>query len=96
MIKRIPSEEIQKLKRTNFWLCRDRTLTKKIMREKSDAIVEVNKQMSSMEYSKLKEYTKKRNKLLDEHDLLIDLYIRINEDIYQNGKEIMKLRGCKR
>ena len=59
MTKRIPSEEIQKLKRTNFWLCRDRALTKKIMREKSDAIVEVSKQMSSMEYSKLKEYTRK-------------------------------------
>lgn len=30
MIKRIPSEEIQKLKRTNFWLCRDRALTKRL------------------------------------------------------------------
>ena len=95
MTKRVPSEEIQRLKRDNFWLCRDRVRTLKIMREKLDTIVELNNEMRLVEYSKLKKFTKDRNKLLDEHDLLIDLYMRINKDIYQNGKEIMKLRGCK-
>ena len=48
--------------------------------------------MQQMEYRYLKEYTKQRNKLLDEHSLLIDLYMRINQDIYDNGIKIMKLR----
>lgn len=35
---------------------------------------------------------KKRNNHLDKHGLLVDLEIRIRDEIYENGKEIMKLR----
>ena len=49
--------------------------------------------MKYVEYIYYKDYTKQRNKLLDEHSLLIDLYKRINQDIYDNGIKIMKLRG---
>lgn len=92
MSKNIPCEEIQNLKRDNFWLCRDRVKVRKIMREKLDSVFELDKSMQHMEYRYLKESTKQRNKLLDEHSLLIDLYIRINQDIYDNGLRIMKLR----
>lgn len=63
------------------------------MREKLDGVVELNKTMKYVEYRYYKEYTKQRNKLIDEHSLLIDLYMRINQDIYDNGIKIMKLRG---
>lgn len=92
MTKRIPSDEIQKLKRANFWLCRDRIKVKNLMREKLESIVELNKSMQYMAYRHLKDSTKQRNKLLDEHSLMIDLYMRINQDIYDNGIKIMKLR----
>ena len=92
MSKNIPCEEIQNLKRDNFWLCRDRVKVKNLMKEKLDSIFELNKSMQQMEYRNIKEFTKQRNKLLDEHSLLIDLYIRINQDIYDNGLKIMKLR----
>lgn len=96
MSKNIPCEEIQKIKRANFWLCRDRIKVKNLMREKLDSVVELNKSMQQMEYRNLKDSTKQRNKLLDEHDCLIDLYMRINQDIYENGIKIMKLREvCK-
>lgn len=62
------------------------------MREKLDSVVELNKSMQQMDYCYLKESTKQRNKLLDEHSLLVDLYIRINQEIYDNGIKIMKLR----
>ena len=93
MSKNIPCEEIQKLKRDNFWLCKDRIKVKNLMREKLNNVVELNKSMQQMEYSYLKESTKQRNKLLDEHSLMIDLYVRINQDIYNNGVEIMKIRN---
>ena len=93
MSKNIPCEEIQNLKRDNFWLCRDRVKVKNLMKEKLDSVEELNKSMQQMRYRYLKEYTKQRNKLLDEHSLLIDLYTRINQDIYNNGVRIMKLRG---
>lgn len=93
MSKNIPCEEIQHLKRANFWLCKDRVKVKSLMREKLDSVVELNKSMQYMEYRYLKDSTKQRNKLLDEHSLLIDLYMRINQDIYGNGIKIMKLRG---
>ena len=93
MSKNIPCEEIQNLKRDNFWLCRDRVKVKNLMKEKLDSVFELNKSMQQMEYRYLKESTKQRNKLLDEHSLLIDLYIRINQDIYNNGVRIMKLRS---
>ena len=63
------------------------------MKEKLDSVIELNKSMQQMEYHNIKEFTKQRNKLLDEHSLLIDLYTRINQDIYDNGLMIMKLRG---
>ena len=62
------------------------------MKEKLDSVVELNKSMQQMDYSYLKESTKQRNKLIDEHSLLIDLYMRINQEIYDNGIKIMKLR----
>ena len=93
MSKNIPCEEIQHLKRANFWLCKDRIKVKSLMREKLDSVVELNKSMQQMEYRYLKDSTKQRNKLIDEHSLLIDLYMRINQDIYNNGIKIMKLRG---
>ena len=93
MSKNIPCEEIQHLKRANFWLCKDRIKVKNIMREKLESMVELNKTMMYAEYRYLKEYTKQRNKLLDESSLLIDLRIRIDQDIYDNGIKIMKLRG---
>lgn len=92
MSKNIPCEEIQKLKRANFWLCRDRVKVKNLMREKLDSVVELNKSIKQMECYSRKESTKQRNKLIDEHSLMIDLYIRINQDIYDNGIKIMKLR----
>ena len=92
MSKNIPCEEIQHLKRANFWLCKDRIKVKNIMREKLESVFELNKSMEYVEYRYYKDYTKQRNKLLDEHSLLIDLYTRINQDIYYNGIKIMKLR----
>lgn len=93
MSKNIPCEEIQHLKRANFWLCKDRIKVKSLMRQKLESVVELNKSMQYMEYRYLKDSTKQRNKLLDEHYLLIDLCMRINQDIYDNGIKIMKLRG---
>lgn len=92
MSKNIPCEEIQKLKRSNFWLCRDRVKVKNLMREKLDSVVDLNKSMQYMEYRYLKESTKRRNKLIDEHSLMIDLYMRISQEIYDNGIKIIKLR----
>ena len=92
MSKNIPCEEIQHLKRANFWLCKDRIKVKSLIRQKLESVVEVDKLMQRIEYRYLKDYTKQRNKLLDEHSLLIDLYMRINQDIYNNGIKIMKLR----
>lgn len=92
MSKNIPCEEIQHLKQDNFWLCKDRIKVKSLMREKLDSVVELNKLMQQMEHCYLKNYIKQRNKLLDEHSLLIDLHMRINKDIYDNGIKIMKLR----
>ena len=95
MSKNIPCEEIQHLKRANFWLCKDRIKVKNLMREKRESVVELNKLMQQMEYRYLKDYTKQRNKLIDEHSLLIDLHMRINQDIYDNGVKIMGLRNIK-
>lgn len=92
MSKNIPCEEIQKLKRANFWLCRDRVKVENLMREKLDSVVDLNKSMQYMEYRDLKESTKRRNKLIDEHSVMIDLYMRISQEIYDNGIKIMKLR----
>ena len=92
MSKNIPCEEIQHLKRANFWLCKDRTKVKNIMREKLESVFELNKLIQQMEYLYYKDYTKQRNKLIDEYSLLIDLHMRINKDIYDNGIKIMKLR----
>ena len=92
MSKNIPCEEIQHLKRANFWLCKDRIKVKNIMQEKLDSVFELNNAMKYVEYGYLKDYTKQRNKLIDEYSLLIDLHMRINQDIYDNGVKIMKLR----
>ena len=92
MSKNIPCEEIQHLKRANFWLCKDRIKVKNIMQEKLDSVFELNNAMKYVEYRYLKDYTKQRNKLIDEYSLLIDLHMRINQDIYDNGIKIMKLR----
>ena len=92
MSKNIPCEEIQHLKRANFWLCKDRIKVKSLMRQKLESVVELNKSMEYVEYRYYKDYTKQRNKILDEHSLLIDLHMRINKDIYDNGIKIMKLR----
>ena len=92
MSKNIPCEEIQHLKRANFLLCKDRIKVKSLIRQKLESVVELNKLMQQIEYCYLKDYTKQRNKLLDEHSLLIDLHMRINQDIYNNGIKIMKLR----
>lgn len=77
MSKNIPCEQIQHLKRANFWLCKDRIKVKSLMRQKLESVVELNKLMQQIEYCYLKYYTKQRNKLLDEHSLLIDLHMRI-------------------
>jgi hypothetical protein len=95
MSKNVPCEEIQHLKRANFWLCKDRIKVKNIMREKLESVFELNKAMQHMEYRYLKDCTKQRNKLIDEYSLLIDLHMRINQDIHGNGKEIMRLRNIK-
>lgn len=92
MSNKIPCEEIQQLKRDNFWLCRDRVKVKNLMREKLDSVVELNKSIKQMDCYSRKESTKQRNKLIDEHSFMIDLYVRINQDIYENGIKIMKLR----
>lgn len=92
MSKNIPCEEIQHLKRANFWLCKDRIKVKNIMREKLESVFELNKSMQQMEYRYIKGSIKQRNKLIDEYSLLIDLHMRINQDIYDNGIKIMKLR----
>ena len=60
MSKNIPCEEIQNLKRDNFWLCRDRVKVKNLMKEKLDSIFELNKSMQQMEYRNIKEFTKQR------------------------------------
>ena len=95
MSKNIPCEEIQHLKRANFLLCKDRIKVKNIIREKLESVVELNKLMQKIEYRYLKDYTKQRNKLIDEYSLLIDLHMRINQDIHDNGVKIMQLRNIK-
>ena len=62
------------------------------MREKLESVVELNKTMRYVEHRYLKDYIKQRNKLIDEYSLLIDLHMRINQDIHNNGIKIMKLR----
>ena len=95
MSKNIPCEEILYLKQDNFWLCKDRIKVKNIMREKLESVVELNKLIQQMGYLYPKACIKQRNKLLDEHSLLIDLHMRINKDIHDNGVKIMRLRDIK-
>lgn len=90
-IKEVPCDEIKRLKRSNFWLIRDRNLVNRVMKEKLDLILEINN-TPSLNWGEIKEKTKIRNKLIDEHGLLVDLLVRINQDIGENGLEIIKLR----
>ena len=90
-IKKVPCDEIQRLKRSNFWLIRDRNLVNRVMKEKLDLVLEINN-APSLNWGEIKEKTKIRNKVIDEHGLLVDLLVRINRDICENGLEIIKLR----
>ena len=93
-IKKLPSKEIIELKSSNFWLIHDLCLCNKHINDENNYIINLNSMMDNMNpfTRTYKALFKNRNKHLDKLGLLIDLEVRIREDIYNNGKEIMRLR----
>ena len=93
-IKKLPSKEIIELKSSNFWLIRDLWMCSKHIDDENNSINHLNSMMDNMNpfTRTYKALFKNRNKHLDKLGLLIDLEVRIREDIYNNGKEIMRLR----
>ena len=96
-IKKLPSKEIRDLKSSNFWLIRDLWLCNKHVNDENNSIIHLNSMMDNINpFTRIyKELFKNRNKHLDKLGLLIDLDVRIREDIYNNGKEIMRLRNIR-
>lgn len=95
MSKKLPSEEIISLKRRNYWLIRDLNLCMKHQKMELDSVLSINDNIdhSNMFSSVGKSLYKQRNNHLDKHGLLVDLEIRIRREMYDNGKQIMKLRS---
>lgn len=93
-MKKLPSKEIMDLKRTNYWLIRDRLQVKFAVQNEYKNISDLNGMINANNVFTItgKELVKNRNKRLDLLGLLSDLEIRIDRDIYENGKKIMKLR----
>ena len=87
---------IWSLKRSNYWLLNELKVVKKLLHKKGDEILEVVNAIRNLKliekYEDIKPLNVRRVQLLKEQEALISLEVRIRQDIYENGKEILKLR----
>ena len=90
------NEEVAKLKRINYWSIRERNKVSHLINEKGEDIIAVIRKINHLketeQYNGIKALEKNRNRLLEEQEALIKLYILINDEIRENGKDILKLR----
>ena len=88
--------KIWSLKRSNYWLLNELKGVKKLLHKKGDEILEVVNAIRNLKliekYEDIKPLNVRRVQLLKEQEALISLEVRIRQDIYENGKEILKLR----
>lgn len=88
--------KIWSLKRSNYWLLNELKGVEKLLHKKGDEILEVVNTIRNLKliekYEDIKPLDVRRVYLLKEQEALISLLVRIRQDIYENGKEILKLR----
>lgn len=88
--------KIWSLKRNNYWSLNELKGVEKLLRKKGDEILEVINAIRNLKliekYEDIKSLDVRRIHLLKEQDALISLEVRIRREIYENGKEILKLR----
>ena len=88
--------KIWSLKRSNYWSLNELKGVEKLLHKKGDEILEVVKAIRNLKliekYEDIKPLDVRRVNLLKEQEALISLLVRIKQDIYENGKEILKLR----
>ena len=87
---------IWSLKQSNYWLLNELKGVKKLLHKKGDEILEVVNAIRNLKliekYEDIKPLDVRRMYLLKEQEALISLLVRIRQDIYENGKEILKIR----
>lgn len=90
------NEEIAKLKRSNYWSIRERNKVTRLLREKSEDILAVLNKIIELkaneQYDQIKPWEKDRVRFLEEQEALISLQVRLNTEIGETGREIIKLR----
>ena len=88
--------KIWSLKRNNYWLLNELKGVEKLLHKKWDEILEVVNTIRNLKliekYEDIKPLDVRRVHLLKEQEALISLEVRIRREIYENGKEILKLR----
>ena len=88
--------KIWSLKRSNYWSLNELKGVEKLSQKKGDEILEVVNAIRNLKliekYEDIKPLNVRRVQLLKEQEALISLEVRIRQDIYENGKEILKLR----
>lgn len=88
--------KIWSLKRSNYWSLNELKGVEKLLRKKGYEILEVVNAIRNLKliekYEDIKPLDVRRVHLLKEQEALISLEVRIRQEIYENGKEILKLR----
>lgn len=88
--------KIWSLKRSNYWSLNELKGVEKLLHKKGDEILEVVNAIRNLKliekYEDIKPLDVRRVYLLKEQEALISLAVRIRQGIYENGKEILKLR----
>lgn len=88
--------KIWSLKRSNYWSLNELKGVEKLLNKKGDEILEVVNVIRNLKliekYEDIKPLDVRRVHLLKEQEALISLEVRIRREIYENGKEILKLR----
>ena len=88
--------KVWSLKRSNYWSLNELKGVEKLLHKKGDEILEVVNAIRNLKltekYEDIKTLDVRRVHLLKEQEALISLEVRIRREIYENGKEILKLR----
>lgn len=88
--------KIWSLKRSNYWSLNELKGVEKLLHKKGDEILEVVNAIRNLKliekYEDIKPLDVRRVHLLKEQEALISLEVRIRQEIYENGREILKLR----
>ena len=88
--------KIWSLKRSNYWSLNELKGVEKLLQKKGDEILEVFNAIRNLKliekYEDVKPLDVRRVHLLKEQEALISLEVRLRREIYENGKEILKLR----